>query len=306
MRHGFSFQEALPFLGAPQFMDMVTSLLETGKKADSFLYSYLPKDTQNYFACFLKFMPMRNALEASLAIADEKKQEKETLFRSLLYPVLLLVGVNAGIILFNEMIVPSLKGLAESAGSVNSGSFLIVTVMAFIARLFLTLVCFFLLAWIFFTQEKKKAEIYHRIAVKNPKGMIVQIGSEKFVRFFVSCLKENMSSQETFAILKSLDHEPVVSLIARQMDENLNRGEAFMHALQEADIEPGLLSFFRIGSEAGDPRSQLEGYLEMSRERTKRRIAFFAKAVSLFSYLTAGMILIIVYRILMMPLNMLM
>ena len=48
----------------------------------------------------------------------------------------------------------------------------------------------------------------------------------------------------------------------------------------------------------------LEGYLEMTRVRTETQIRRFSRTVQFVSYLMIGIMIVLMYRLLLMPVNM--
>ena len=48
----------------------------------------------------------------------------------------------------------------------------------------------------------------------------------------------------------------------------------------------------------------LEGYLEMTKARTETQIRRFSRTVQFVSYLLIGVMIVLMYRLLLMPMNM--
>ena len=55
---------------------------------------------------------------------------------------------------------------------------------------------------------------------------------------------------------------------------------------------------------SSDCERMLEGYLEMTRVRTETQIRRFSRTVQFVSYLMIGIMIVLMYRLLLMPINM--
>ena len=55
---------------------------------------------------------------------------------------------------------------------------------------------------------------------------------------------------------------------------------------------------------SSDCERMLEGYLEMTRVRTETQIRRFSRTVQFVSYLMIGIMIVLMYRLLLMPVNM--
>ena len=106
-------------------------------------------------------------------------------------------------------------------------------------------------------------------------------------------------------ILKGMTYKPLVAFIASEIDRSLMDGDRIESAMDSIYIDPSLKRFFKIALYSSDMENMLQGYLEMCSYRLLKQSRIFTKAVQAVSYCSIGLILIVVYQALMLPMTML-
>ena len=101
-----------------------------------------------------------------------------------------------------------------------------------------------------------------------------------------------------------LPNRPVVSYIAANLDASMRQGESLEEAADTALLESSLSRFMKTAVYSSDCERMLEGYLEMTRVRTETQIRRFSRTVQFVSYLMIGIMIVLMYRLLLMPVNM--
>ena len=154
-------------------------------------------------------------------------------------------------------------------------------------------------------EKKHIVNTYCFVAKRFPDSILVHSVSAMFARFFLECLKRNVSTQNTLHILSQVKQQPCVSYIAKEIDEHLMRGETLIEAIQKTHIEKALLRFLKIAVFSSSSEEMLEGYLQMVEIRKQQAIKRYSTYIQLISYSMIAIVLIFVYQILMMPMTML-
>lgn len=303
---GFSFTDALTLMEEDSNREIFNAMrrkLEEGERISDFFSAYCPKSCSDYLIGFMEVLPFGQALKLSLRIEEELKKRKEKLVKGLFYPIALMVGMVFGIMLFNHLILPNMMSLMKSfkveqdgldvmAGMMEKGSLFLffLTIIAVILAMFLL-------------SKKRIRKTYAFFAVKLPGCLLVQTASETFARFYLECVKLNMSTKDTMEMLKNLENQPLASFIAKEVDASLLKGDTLTGALDSPYVENALLRFMKIALYTTDAEKMLEGYLNMTSLRTDRKIKNLSRAVQLVSYSMIGGVLIFVYQVLMLPMS---
>lgn len=308
MLNGLSLQEAMHILKDKRngkiFME-IENKLQQGETLSTFFYLYLEKNYSSYFCGFIQYMPFLESLSTSIDIIDAEESNRVEIMKGMLYPTLLLVGMLVGIWIFNETILPNMIKLM-SGFSLDAQSYVILQkgmkATSFILMTgAVTSVCIVLIA----LQKKYIISTYCFISTIFSNSILSQYASQQFAQFFLECQKRNIATKKALEILSSLKEKPLVSYIAKSMNEHLIHGDSLQEAMKTTHVEPALLRFFTVALYASDCEGMLEGYLEMVKIRKQNAIRKYSRNVQVFSYSMIGIVLIFVYRILMMPMTML-
>lgn len=308
MENGLSLQESMQILkdktNESIFIGINEHLIH-GETLTEFFYLYVPLKYRSYLEGFMKYMPFQEALSTSIDIVNNEEKNRQEIIRGMLYPTLLLVGMVCGIFLFNEMILPNMITLMAGF-SLDSNTYMFMQEMIRIISLLLMILVVVIVSILCILLQKRNiVQTYCFISQLFPNSILSQNASEQFAQFFIECLKRNISTQNSLLILSTLKDKPLVSFIASSMDEHLNKGESLQQAIKVTHVEATLLRFFKVALYASDCEGMLQGYLEMVNIRKMSAIKKYSRNVQLFSYSIIGVVLIFVYRILMMPMNML-
>ena len=305
---GFSFRDALRLLDDTHMHPIVMDLLgnmEAGNDVGKYLSAYLPMDYRFCFGVFIHYMSLSTALKASRTIVRQKETERNEMVGKLVYPILLGIGMCIGLLVFNLVVFPSMLRMADGFDVdlhlyivlQQIISFLDVCIM--VASVICTVVCVICL------HRTNIVSTYRFLIDRFPENLLVQQASRDFAFFFVSCLENGMATRDTMHILMDLKGYPLVSHIALQLDWLMEKGEGMMEAMKIAGVEEALLRFFSTAVQSSSCRQMMHGYLQMSEIRTKRRIQRFALSVQLVSYIAVGVVIVVVYQVLMLPMQML-
>lgn len=308
MENGLSLQESMKILKDKTNESIFLSInehLKHGETLTEFFYLYVPLKYRSYLEGFMKYMTFQEALSTSIDIVSEEEKNQQEIIRGMLYPTLLLIGMICGIFLFNEMILPNMITLMAGF-SLDSNSYMSLQKLIRLLSLLLMVLSVLIIVILYFLLHKRNiVKTYCYISQVFPNSILSQNASEQFAQFFLECMKRNISTQNSLLILSTLKDKPLVSFIASCMDEHLNKGESLQQAIKVTHVEATLLRFFTVALYASDCEGMLKGYLEMVKIRKMNAIKRYSRNVQLFSYSIIGVVLIFVYRILMMPMNML-
>ncbi|HCK88595.1 MAG TPA: hypothetical protein DHW39_07275 [Erysipelotrichaceae bacterium] len=307
MENGMTLQDAMNVIEDRRNADaftLVRERLAKGEQLASFFPSLLPRGLGNVMDGFLQVLPFHQALSLSMTVMANEKQIRQKIIRQMLYPILMMCGTLAGICLFSSFVLPRMISLLASfhvtEGGLDGVRFLIQTVSAVLFVLFLA---GSLLA-VFCTRPKRIRKTYLFLAAHYRGILMIRHASEDFSRYYLECVRRNISTINTLHLLQNLEGKPLVGLIAEEMDRMLSHGSDFETAVSAIDVDPSLSRFLRTAFHASQCEKMLEGYLQMSSLRTETLIRRFSSAVQLLSYAVIGVMIVFVYLVMLMPMKM--
>ncbi|MCR5230583.1 MAG: type II secretion system F family protein [Solobacterium sp.] len=303
---GFTLQEAMNLAENRKNQECfrrIRTLLESGRSPSDFLGMFVPYVYRCFLQRFLKVLPFSQSLSLALEIVKQDRKLKKEYRKGLYYPVMLFGLTIAGIALFNELCFPPLLSMMKEFSRDNTG---LQGVRMFL-RIFCILVSavslLFLIIFLFFTDKKHQVRGYALFQKIFPDSVITQYISRQFVFFFRQCIRRNISTRETMQILMNTTEKPVISVIAQKIDQSLKSGKSFENALDTPFLDTALCRLLKIAVYSSDMENMLDGYLEIAQQQAERKCRRITYAVQLLSYASIGLILILVYQILMLPLQ---
>ena len=232
------------------------------------------------------------------------RRSQNELLKGLLYPVLMMAGMLMASAIFSLTILPAMISLLEGFHLQDQSYAIMKKAIPLTA---VTVLIIFGIAVIitFIATRKRHIVASYRFLLRFFRDSLpVQIASRNFTRFFLECVRQKLSTIQCMDILMQLPNRPVVSYIAANLDASMRQGESLEEAADTALLESSLSRFMKTAVYSSDCERMLEGYLEMTRVRTETQIRRFSRTVQFVSYLMIGIMIVLMYRLLLMPINM--
>jgi type II secretory pathway component PulF len=307
MMNGFSFQDALQIAKTKQnenLIDEILRHLSNGEQGETVIAKYLSPSCYAYFIGFIQYMPLKDTLSSILHIMEQEKKQKEDLIKGMLYPSLLFLGVNAGVLLFNSCVLPVMIHMMSSFQYANQTILMTQHVLSILSKCTLLGIAAGCIIMTYCLQSSHVIHTYHWIEKKLPDALLVKYASSQFCRFYLECIKRNLPTRESLLILKTMVQKPLVKDIAEQLDTLLSAGQEMSEAVAQSSAESALVQIFHIAVYASNCETMMEGYLHMVQERTVHEIQLFSRIVQGISYSAVALIIVLVYQVLLMPISM--
>ena len=308
MDGGFAFKDALTVLETEKnkvYFDRMRRKLENGEELRSFIKDYVPAAWKKYLTDFLSFLTVNDSLLLAKTMVHKEREDKQQLLKGLLYPFLLLTGISFGIVLFDKTVLPGMMSMLSSFGTADESALVLSGFVELFSWILFASVILSAILLLIFLSDARIVSTYRFLARRFSGTLLVQYASRQFAIFFLQCKARSMSTRESIALMKNLSSRPLVSFIASELDRVFLQGETFEHALDSVYIEPALARFFRISLYSENTEAMLEAYLSMCDQRTKRQIKRLTQIMQCVTSAAAGIVIVVVYRILMMPMSML-
>lgn len=308
LESGFSIKDALVVLKEKEnekAFDEIMHRLNNGESLHTFFYLYCPKSYVVLFEGMSQCMPFLDSLLTCIEMHQAIEKSQKQIIDGMLYPTLLFLGMAVGMYLFNALILPNMITLLMGFQLETNHLLWMHKAIQWIAKLLLWGIVLLFLIVMTALEKKHIVNTYCFVAKRFPDSILVHSVSAMFARFFLECLKRNVSTQNTLHILSQVKQQPCVSYIAKEIDGHLMQGETLIEAIQKTHIEKALLRFLKIAVFSSSSEEMLKGYLQMVEIRKQQAIKRYSTYIQLISYSLIAIVLIFVYQILMMPMTML-
>lgn len=306
LKNGFTIAEILLLLKDRRNQHVFEEIqfhLQNGEEVGIFFEKYCPKKYRNYFGGFIKFLPFAQSAELTLDIVKVEQVQRKELIRQLYYPVLLFLFTLFGMVVFNRYCFPSLLNMMIGFRINDNRLILFHHFISFLSIAFLLILVLILSLLIYFQSPSKQVRAYKMISGLTNSSLIVEIHSLAFILFFLQCIKIGTSTKESMAILKSIPNKPVVHFLASGIEEIFVQGEAFTKAFSLPGVDRELGKFIQIAVLSSDIEEMLSGYIQLTEAKISRKLKSYAKLMQIISYCMIGLILVLVYQILLLPMT---
>ena len=308
MENGFSFTDTLQILKTKRNVHRITHVLEKLEQGQTFKDAFsilLPHCYRRYFNNFIRYLPVLESMRISVELASHEEKMKQKMMKDMVYPVVMLFVMFIGMYLFNGFVFPQMMTLMTSFEINVTSYYFLRSFIQLLSWLVTILLVVGILLWVVFQEPNRKCWLYRLLVKYVPDSLMVQKASAEFARYFLECVRVRISTIQTMKILLDIKEKPLVSLIARELNESLSKGESFEETLHTPYVEHALQQFFQIALHGSNCEKMLEGYLVMNQQRHMKQVRIFTRGVQLSCYGTIGLILLVIYQILMLPMQML-
>ena len=308
MENGFSFTDTLQILKTKRNERRITHVLEKLEQGQTFKEAFsllLPHCYRRYFNNFIRYLPVLESMRISGELATHEEKMKQKMMKDMVYPVVMLFVMFIGMYLFNGFVFPQMMTLMTSFEINVSSYYFLRSLIQLLSWLVTILFVVGMLLWVVFQEPNRKCWLYRVLVKYVPDSLMVQKASAEFARYFLECVRVRISTKQTMKILLDMKEKPLVRLIAQELNDALSKGESFEVTLHTPFVEHALQQFFQIALHGSNCEKMLEGYLVMNQQRHIKQVRIFTRSVQLSCYGAIGLILLVVYQILMLPMQML-
>jgi len=308
MENGFSFTDTLQILKTKRNERRITHVLEKLEQGQTFKEAFsllLPHCYRRYFNNFIRYLPVLESMRISVELATHEEKMKQKMMKDMVYPVVMLFVMFIGMYLFNGFVFPQMMTLMTSFEINVSSYYFLRSLIQLLSWLVTILFVVGMLLWVVFQEPNRKCWLYRVLVKYVPDSLMVQKASAEFARYFLECVRVRISTKQTMKILLDMKEKPLVRLIAQELNDALSKGESFEVTLHTPFVEHALQQFFQIALHGSNCEKMLEGYLVMNQQRHIKQVRIFTRSVQLSCYGAIGLILLVVYQILMLPMQML-
>ena len=285
-------------------IQQIRTKLSLGQEIGMILMDHVPGKIKADFEVMSRMMSCQQALSLSVALAQEREKIREQSLKVILYPCVMLLVSVIGLALFNLFCFPMMISLAESFGEPVTGSLLLHRMIhVFLILLLISTLC---TAGILTVAGKRiyRMSGYLLLIRKGRGEWIRRVKSLDFARYFLCCMREGCATRSTLTLMQQIENKPFLKLLSWHVEQGLLQGKSFESALKDEVLDPSLMQLMRCMSLSEDPQAMLQGYIQLRQKQITQKIRHTAVMIQCGAYMIIAMMVIVVYRILLMPLSM--
>lgn len=249
----------------------------------------------NLLEPFLMVMELEDARILIQELGKVSMWKKTASAAKVLYPVALLAGVWAMISFFEACVLPMMADFLE-------GDMLPVLMKGL--RLAFTLILAVLAAGAVVLSAGMDGSCTAAVFLK-PES--VRQGHSLYLACCLKALLEReVSTEALFSVLEAMPGTKVFRCQVQALKQGVMQGNGWSRALAAVPwIDRLLVQHMETGLQTGDPCGLLEVYIRQSQQIRKVRMDRLVKTLTLGAYLSVGILAVLVYQVLLAPMNML-
>lgn len=305
---GFTFQRALYLIENEtnqMVIQNVEDSLNQGRSINEFLSQYFPDELKDYFESFLNILSLEDALRLTLNLYDYDEKTKNMLMKSIAGPLIMLCSCLIGVELFIALGFPALIDMMK--GFNLDLSLLIITQYALkigIMVVFLALVISTLL-FVYFLNPKRIVLGYVILSKLKWTKLIRLFLSTQYAVYFSECSKMTSSTKNTLEMMMKIKKKPLIVFLTFHVEQHLLQGISIEKAMSHIYLDPLLGRFMQIAIHSSSTKEMLTSYIELNREKGFQLATKASKGITVFAYAFIGILIVLVYQVLLLPLSML-
>ena len=308
MHSGYSFQQCMNYLedeNNVSAFEHAKDRLRQGEPLEMWGSSFFALQLKSYLDAFLRFLPLDEALHLSVVLYDNKASYQKEVMKTAGYPFSMFLFALIGVQLFCAFCMPSLLQMMKGF---NVSTALIETVYhALMFFAFLLTICVFglLSAVVFFARPSNIVEGIQQLHRCHLTFLIQKELSTHFATLYYHTVRMGIPTRTALLMFKQCASQPLVAFLSSLVDEALNNGDDLVEAIGIPYFDVSFQKMMKTVMLSNDAVALLKGYLQVAETKRKKRLQQMAQVVQLVAYAMIGILIVLVYQVLFLPLSML-
>lgn len=278
-------------------------MLQDLAKGEEFL-TILTKNQKSTFFETLAILGKRMSLKEAIHCANEVQKGVQDmishLIKTSIYPMVMFIFGYCMVLFFSLSVFPTMK-MYDADQDLELMLKILQIGYSFLFFLFVLIIIVTLISVI-----KQDFGIWLIKNILFRFSFVKEIMTYQFAIIFYHLLNHGLSTAKALEVLLECQHLYSVRIYAKNLKEQLERGQSLSMAIQSIDsFDPLFVRFFELGLYA----CSLLQLVKLYSDKALLRISYLFKTVALrlqlVAYACIGVLVIVVYQILLAPLNML-
>ncbi len=251
---------------------------------------------------FLQISSLSDAITSALSITDIGKHFKTKLVKQISYPLLLFCLAFLTLYVFSAMILPQLM----QGFDMSSDVFL--TVALSFLQLFANLLLWIILLCLGLGFTAYKVSSVKLFLLKHLRFLKIpqQYCSYLFASYYIQFIRHGITTKNAIAFLAQREDTSILTVCAKQMKLQLEAGKTIEESFREiAWIDEVFIKNWLIGIHTQNMEQVLQQYQSYQMDRWKHYLKRLGQAIQVFSYGFVACMVVLVYQIMLVPLQLL-
>lgn len=246
-----------------------------------------------YLKILASKMNLKEAIECVSQIEKSSNVFFEQLLKKIAYPFFLLVFAYFMICFFSDFVLVQMKDYISS----NSVLILIQVLKVLFGTSILSILLYLGLYYLFFYKYDAR--------LKCPFSLMKKMISLQFVCMYQALEKTYSSTQEVLETLSLMDFS-IVGMVSNEILDQLKKGNTLEECFLVIHVfDASFKKMIQYALNGNRISIFFDLYIKKCRFDLETSIKKLSNGIQLFSYISIGILVVVVYQIMMMPMNML-
>ena len=290
--------------GNEETIDYLYENLRKGMSLENVLKGLNGKIPQQ-LVFFLRFLPFAQAIKLALELTKFEKSLKNRLSSILVYPLSLAAMAFGVLFLFTYFVLPSILATFDGLNVENKLLVSLIDSMNIICYLILGLTLLISFIYLILKAKNKILDLWlflHRFGLDKTNKRYV---SYIFARYWQELLKRGLSTKQALEVLVKFQSKPEISFLASQFIQSFSARKDFKKTVGNSYLDSRFVIISQIGYEVNSFPQALNEYCGLVEKWIDNKLHQLSIIVQIIAYGFIGIIVIMVYQAMMMPLSLL-
>lgn len=251
-----------------------------------------------YLRILGKYMPLCDCIQSANEIDSNSNQLVKDILIKSVYPGFIFCFAYFMILFFSNSIAPMMSSFSS-----DTNSFILLDILKIVFSVLFFGLCIGFIAFLISRVSSRFQDFLYQYVKR--LSIFQRIQSLQFSIVFNQLLKNGISTKECFEILEKMTCLKLVSKNAKEITNLLRQGKTLESIFQELSFDSIFVHFLSIGIRTGNFSSILEIYQKQARYRLLRDTKKITSGIQIVSYVSVGLLVLVVYQVMLVPLNML-
>lgn len=302
LHNGYPFLDALQLLGKD--IQEIQLGLEDGQTIESIMLKNQSGRFYEHLRFFIQIGSLEHAIDSALHFYVFEKDLKTKWIKQAAYPLFIFVSAFVLLLVFTNYLIPM---MLESFHQ-NNRFLIFMWISKAIRLICISSIIFFLIMLLFawYLQRHKQEMIY--LILHSPKLIKITslFTSFLFAGYLSELIKQGVPTYTALHYLEKVSKDTIFSVLQKRIMQRLEQGSDMLSAIErEKLIHNTCKQSFRIGITTNSLQTMLEVYLKQQELEWERRLKKSAFIIQCVSYIFVGIVVLLVYQIMLIPLSML-
>ena len=302
-----SFSECLGLLKNERNSETIYSIqskLENGYSISEVLTVSNDEFTNN-LAFLLRALPFVNALKICIRMKEFEQEVKEKLQGILLYPCLVTVFSLVVLLCFTNFIVPNILEMFSDMDIQTAVFSFGIKVLNYSIYFFIFTIVFFFSYYLIFVKNKGIAKLWKFASLLHINNILNQYISYMFSQYLTVLMDNGLPFTQAMKLLANYESKELISATATELDARFLKGLSLDMAIQIEQMDDYFCLLCQIGYEVGNVKESFTEYGTRTELRLRELLKKISVWIQIISYTGIGIVVIVVYQIMLLPLNVL-